>query len=353
MLKKPYYEFARQCGATHIVAHLSAYGMDDSGNRNDNQPIGALEGWGKTRQYGIWSFDELFRLKKEVQECDLKLEAIENFDPAQWYDVLLGGPKRDEQLERLCELIKNLGKAGIPILGYNFSLAGVTGRIARRTRGNALTTGMDGENEIIDAPIPKGMIWNMRYAEERYDGNIEEVSKDELWRRLEYFLKAVVPVAEAADVMLAAHPDDPPLEYVRRQPRLVNRTILYQRLLDIYPSAANRIELCVGSLAEMPDDDLYEMIGKYIGMGKVAYVHLRNVVGKVPRYTETFIDDGDVDIARVLRVLHETGFRGVIIPDHAPQMACAAPWHSGMAFSMGYLKAKMEQYLEDSNERME
>jgi mannonate dehydratase len=70
---------------------------------------------------------------------------------------------------------------------------------------------------------------------------------------------------------------------------------------------------------------------------------LRNVRGKAPYYRETFVDEGDVNIGRVLEILHRNGFDGVIIPDHAPQMNCDAPWHAGMAFAMGYLKAKMEQ----------
>ena len=77
-------------------------------------------------------------------------------------------------------------------------------------------------------------------------------------------------------------------------------------------------------------------------------MHLRNVHGKVPSYRETFIDDGDVDILRVLRILKQNGFKGVIIPDHAPQMACAAPWHAGMAYALGYLRAGLQALAESA-----
>lgn len=139
--------------------------------------------------------------------------------------------------------------------------------------------------------------------------------------------------------MLAAHPDDPPLPTVRGQPRLVYQPHLYQRLLDLKPSRSNALEFCIGTLAEMTEGDLYESVEQYSRQGKLAYVHLRNVRGKAPFYKETFIDDGDVDVARVLRILKENRFEGVIIPDHAPQMTCAAPWHAGMAFALGYLRA--------------
>ena len=64
--------------------------------------------------------------------------------------------------------------------------------------------------------------------------------------------------------------------------------------------------------------------------------------GKVPFYRETFIDDGDIDMLRVLRILQKNNFDGVLIPDHTPQMSCGAPWHAGMAFAMGYMKAALQ-----------
>jgi len=53
---------------------------------------------------------------------------------------------------------------------------------------------------------------------------------------------------------------------------------------------------------------------------------------------ETHMDEGDVDVMRVLRILKKNSFGG-IIPDHAPQLACDAAWHAGMAFASGYLSA--------------
>ncbi len=89
----------------------------------------------------------------------------------------------------------------------------------------------------------------------------------------------------------------------------------------------------------MAEGDVYETVRRHAAQGRIAYMHLRNVRGRVPHYSETFIDEGDVDVARVVRILRECGFDGVLVPDHAPQMACAAPWHAGMAFAMGYINA--------------
>jgi mannonate dehydratase len=124
---------------------------------------------------------------------------------------------------------------------------------------------------------------------------------------------------------------------MRRQPRLVYQPFMYQRVLDLIPSRNNALELCVGTLAEMTEGDVYDAVDRYSRQGKIAYIHLRNVKGKVPNYLETFIDEGEVDMVRILSILKQNGFDGVIIPDHAPQMSCPAPWHAGMTHTLGYI----------------
>ena len=106
-----YLTFAKQMGATHIVAHLPG---------DETFPNEAS---------GIWDYEDLHRLKAFVDDHGLTLEAIENFNPAHWDHVLLDLPERDQQMENLKTTIRNMGKAGIPVMGYNFSLAGVWGRV--------------------------------------------------------------------------------------------------------------------------------------------------------------------------------------------------------------------------------
>ena len=110
----------------------------------------------------------------------------------------------------------------------------------------------------------------------------------------------------------------------------------------VKPSPANTLEFCLGTLAEMTEGDVYEATDNYSRQGKLAYVHFRNVSGKVPNYRETFVDDGDVDMLRLLRILTRNGFNGVLIPDHTPQMTCNAPWHAGMAYALGYMQAALK-----------
>ena len=209
----------------------------------------------------------------------------------------------------------------------------------RFARGDAEAVGMAGP---LDKPLPNGMVWNMVYDKHAAPGNLPSATHEQLWARLKFFLDELVPVAEQAGVTLAAHPDDPPLPFVRAQPRLVWQPQLYQKLLDLKPSPRNALEFCVGTIAEMKDGNIYDAVETYSRQQKLGYVHLRNVREKVPVYKETFIDDGEVDVLRVLRILKKNNFDGVLIPDHTPQMSCDAPWHAGMAFALGYLRALLQ-----------
>lgn len=86
---------------------------------------------------------------------------------------------------------------------------------------------------------------------------------------------------------------------------------------------------------------LYATVDRYSQAGRLAYVHFRNVKGKAPNYHEMFVDEGDADMLRVIRILHKNGFDGVLIPDHSPLLECAAPWYAGMAYALGWMKAAL------------
>ena len=139
----------------------------------------------------------------------LELEALENFEPAHWYDVLLDGPRRAEQMAHLKQIIRDVGRAGIPTFGYYFSLAGVWGRTEGPfARGGARSVGFA---DPPQTPISAGMVWNMVYDPERFDPSgagetVGRVTAGEMWRRMAVFLAEMLPVAEEAGVTLAFHP---------------------------------------------------------------------------------------------------------------------------------------------------
>lgn len=344
MLTPDNYAFARQCGVSHIVAHLSDYFSDAP-----SLPGQSGSGWGTSSgDRSIWSLESLKALKAEINAAGLELAALENFDPAHWHDVLLRGPKRDEQLDFIKQVITDMGAAGIPVMGYNFSIAGVAGwSKGPYARGGAISVGFVESDGKALSPMPKGMVWNMVYDANAPAGTIDPIDHDTLWARLATFQEAVLPVAEKAGVQLAAHPDDPPMPTIRGHARLVYQPRFYDKMFADRPSPANKAELCIGSLSEMTEGDIYEAVDRWSRDNRVGYVHLRNVRGKVPNYHEVFIDEGDVDIPRILSILHRNGFEGTVIPDHTPQISCAAPWHAGMAFALGYIRAEINRLCGD------
>src|SRR5690606_2004520 len=121
-----------------------------------------------------------------------------------------------------------------------------------------------------------------------------------------------------------------------------------ERLLREHPSPANALEFCVGTVAEMPEEDVYEAVDRYSANGRIGYLHLRNVRGKFPEYTEVFLDEGDVDISRLLRILKRNGYEGVILPDHTPLVESDAPWHAGMAWTLGWLGGALQSLERES-----
>jgi mannonate dehydratase len=330
------FRFARQAGATHIVAHLPGFARREGRGLPPEQ---------------IWTHEELTDLKKALNAEGLELAAIENFEVEHWYDVLLDGPKRDAQMEGLKAILRTMGRVGIPVMGYNFSYANVWGRTpSTAARGGAKSVGYFADQAPPETPIPNGEVWNVVYDRSAPPGDIGTVSEEVLWERFGRFLEELVPVAEEAGVRLAMHPADPPLPALRRTARLVWKPEHYQRLLDVVPSYYNACEFCQGTIAEMDGEmDVYEAIERYAAQDKIAYVHFRNVRGKVPQFYETFVDDGDVDMAKALRLYHRHGFDGVLIPDHTPAMECAAPWHAGMAYALGYMRAALQAIAADTS----
>ncbi|MFC6906638.1 mannonate dehydratase [Halalkalicoccus tibetensis] len=272
-----------------------------------------------------WAFDELVQLRNRVEDAGLRLNAIENIPISFYDDVMLGGPGRDEQLEHVKNTIRNMGRAGIPVLGYHWSPSGVwRTSTSRRVRGGAESTGLDAA-ELENAPLSHG----------------REYTEEELWKNYERFLEAVLPVAEEADVTLALHPNDPPLERVAGMPFLFRDFESFRRAMELVPSENHGLEFCLGTWAEM-GEDLFEAIEHFGGRDELVYVHFRNVEGTIPSFTETFIDEGDYDPYAILEALDEAGFSGMMIPDHVPRLEGDDDWKDrGRAYTVGYMKGML------------
>jgi mannonate dehydratase len=330
--------YAAQLGVEDVVIHLTDYARNGDSAAYQAGGVGPING--DCIDAPLWSYERMAEFVDMLARYGIRVAAMENISPNFWTDILLDGPRKLEQMQAMKTLVRDAGRAGIPVIGYNFSLAGVWGWQRKPiARGGAVTAVFAADEFDAQAPLPDGMVGNMRYRPAVSGASSQTVDEPTLWARLEWFLSELVPVAEEAGVRLAAHPDDPPVERLRDTARLVNTHAKYDRLLGLVPSHANALEYCVGSLAEMVEGDVYDTTRRFARSGAIAYVHFRNVRGKVPNYVETFVDDGDVDMAEIVRVLHEEGYDGVLVPDHVPELDCPAPWHAGHAYTVGYMKA--------------
>lgn len=273
-----------------------------------------------------WEFMDLLHLRMRCEDAGLRLAAIENV-PRSFYDkVMLGLPGRDQQLEHLATTVHNMARAGIPILGYNWMPNGVW-RTSRTTpgRGGAMVTSFD--LELAEkAPLSHGRIY----------------SEEEMWANYEYFVKAIIPVAEEAGIRLALHPDDPPVESLGGIARIFRSFQGFKRGMEMGDSPLHGLDFCHGCWSEM-GPGVIEAIRYFGERGKIFYVHFRDVQGTVPKFQECFINEGNSDMFQVMKTLKETGFTGFMIPDHVPHMVEDTQWgHRARAYAIGYMTALLE-----------
>lgn len=304
-----------------------------------------------------WETKDLRALVDKTEAAGLKLEAIENV-PVHFYNkAMLGLPGRDEQIENYNATIKAVGEAGIPVLGYHFMPNSVwrTNRSAPG-RGGAGNTefkmSVVEEAKTLDdwrsfLPTSLGHQSAMPLVEE----GGKTISEEQMWDNYTYFMDAVLPVAEAAGVKLALHPDDPPVPMLGGVARLFYRPEGFKRALEISKdSPAWGLDLCLGCCSEMVGgkDAVHEMIEFFAPKGRIIYVHFRDVQGTVPDFIECFIGEGNYDPGEVMILLAKNGFDGFLLDDHVPQMDGDTVWnHRGRAHAIGYMQGliRMAEFL--------
>ncbi|MFB6173087.1 MAG: mannonate dehydratase, partial [Halobacteriales archaeon] len=165
-----------------------------------------------------------------------------------------------------------------------------------------------------------------------------------MWDRYEAFLEAILPVAEEAGVRLALHPDDPPtFERLEGIPRLFRDFEAFQRAMELVPSEAHGLKLCLGCFSEMPDTDVEAVIRHFGERDQIVFVHFRDVEGTVPSFAETFVDAGNFESTAAARALVDVGFDGAVIPDHVPAVEGDTEWgHRARGYTVGYLAGVLD-----------
>ena len=298
-----------------------------------------------------WEERDLRALVLKCREHDLVLEAIENVPIHFYQKAMLGIEGRDQQIEHYRTTIRNVGRAGIPTLGFHFMPNSVwrTERFAPG-RGGAGCTKFD-MAEVDRAAGPDGIRGFVAKADERkealavMDTEEEIVSEDQMWENYAYFIKAVLPVAEDSGVKLALHPDDPPVPMLGGVGRIFREPAGFKRAYELNPDSPSwGLDLCLGCCSEMPGGaaNVREMIEFFGPKGKIHYVHFRDVIGVVPNFIECFIGEGNYDPAEIMLLLRDHGFTGFLLDDHVPHMDDDTEWnHRGRAHAVGYLQGLM------------
>ncbi|GIV78644.1 mannonate dehydratase [Litorilinea aerophila] len=244
-----------------------------------------------------------------------------------WPEITLGRPDMDEKIEAWCRMLESLGRAGIPHLGWNF-----------KPMGNFRTT-----SEIGRGGVQYSTFDYDEFMRNRPPQHTPPVSEEEMWARMEKFLRAVIPVAERAGVRMALHPDDPPVpEPLGGVAQICSTLEQFRRIFDLVPSPSHAMIFCQGCMTELLGTGVYDAIVEMASQGKIAWVHFRNVRGRLPHFAEVFIDEGDIDMRRAMELYRDHGFNGPYMLDHTPRFPQADSEQVGRAYANGYIRCLIQ-----------
>jgi len=278
---------------------------------------------------GYWTIDDVRPHKNNCDDAGMILESM--MIPIGFYSkARLGQPGRDQEIENVIRTIQAVGKAGIPMMEWrfwpDFYWDERVGYYTVKGRGDAGFRALDYDRVAGKGPFPE----------------IGEVSEGEMWKRFLYFTKPVVEAAEKARVQLTMHPNDPPVKNMRGVARIFHHTDGLRRLIKEIPSSFNGITFCQGTITEMGVDVLKE-IRYFAGLNRIKLVHFRSVRGTVPKYTEVFVDEGDIDMLEAMKTYREAGYEGPFVSDHTPRVEGDTPWgHIGRTFTHGYMRGLVQ-----------
>jgi mannonate dehydratase len=286
-----------------------------------------------------WSVASLTRLRESVESCGVTLSMLplpmssQPIEKAEMPEILLGkNPERDRQIDQICRMMENCGKAGIPAVKYNLTFLGVVRTEPTIGRGGASLSTFGYDKAKQEPPLTAAG----RMPPELY------------WERIEYFLARTVPVAAASKVRMACHPQDPgmpPGKGYRGVETVLGSIAGMKKFVAMHESPWHGLNFCQGTVSEMlenPRVEILDAIRYFGGRKKIFNVHFRNIRGRFLNFQETLPDDGDVDLAACLRVYKEVGYDGMLMPDHVPKIEGDAGGRQAFAFCFGYIRALMQ-----------
>lgn len=273
----------------------------------------------------VWSNESILKLKKQVENAGLAFEVIESVPVHE--DIKLGKPTRDRYIANYCENIRRLASAGIKCICYNFM------PVFDWTRTQLDHVLADGSTSLVyyqeqvdqvdptskdsDLTLPG---WDASYSREELKDIVaqyQNLTEDQLWDNLKYFLERIIPVASECDVNMAIHEDDPCWS-IFGLPRIITCEENLDRFLKLVDDSHNGITLCTGSLGCSNKNDVVRMAAKYAKMGRIHFAHMRNVAILDNGFEERahLSSCGSLDMYAIMKALYDNGFNGYIRPDH-------------------------------------
>jgi mannonate dehydratase len=285
------------------------------------------------------SLDNVLEMRERFEEYELELTGI-GLGGECIKNQLLGLPGRDREIESVCRTIRSIGEAYAD--GASPPVVIIDQRTTYWAKGGSWWH--PGYERL---PVGREGVYLTTFDAERIRGELDdrpagEVSREEVWSRIAYFYERIVPVAEEAKVRLATHPDDPPMAFYRGVHQALFNFEGLKRLVELVPSQYNGLLLCLGCMQEA-GENVPEVIRYFGQRDKIFYVHFRNVIGTVPKYTEVFPHEGDGDMIANLKALKEVGYEGYIVPDHHFGLTGDSDWrHSSRAWQVGYIRGLMQ-----------
>jgi mannonate dehydratase len=286
-----------------------------------------------------WSVEGLSRLRERVESFGIQLESVPlplsslYITKAENPEIMLAkSPEREREIDNICKMIENCARAGVGTVKYNLTILGVVRTEPTRGRGGSSYSTFDYDRAQENATL----------------ADSGAVSSDEMWERITYFLKRVVPVAEQNKVRMACHPHDPGMpekEGYRGVHRVLGSVDGLKRFIEIQASPYHGLNFCQGTVSEMLEDpatQIFDVIRYFGSRKKIFNVHFRNIHGRFLKFQETFPDCGDVDMLQALRVYKEVNYTDMLMPDHVPIIEGDEGGRQAFAFAFGYIRGLMQ-----------
>jgi len=271
----------------------------------------------------VWKKESLEELKRIAKKHGLTMEVIESIPVHE--EIKYAGPNRDKYIENYIQNIKLCSEVGVKCVCYNFMPVFDWLRTSLHHQNKDGSNSLSYSYEDFKKIDPNNLHlpgWDESYSKEELKGLLDiykNISHEELFSNLVYFLKRIIPVCEKYDVNIAIHPDDPPWD-IFNLPRIVSTEEDLDKLFKAVPSTRNGLTFCTGSLGAGRKNDLVKMGAKYSKQGRIHFAHLRNVLytDEKDSFCEVghFSKDGSLDMAKIVKALVDNGFDGYVRPDH-------------------------------------